>query len=131
MADQIDSAEASDQHRTGQVCRLNLDCSDILMSFDRHRVDILSSETQVIAEFRQQNKSVTWCCVCSSATQSGVARGRGPRFHQLHLLFDKNYEQQNELVDEIAERIQARRAVRLAMPHYAADDHGNPPGPFR
>ena len=32
----------------------------------------------------------------------------GPTFYQLHLLFDKHYEQQNELVDAIAERIQPR-----------------------
>jgi starvation-inducible DNA-binding protein len=30
----------------------------------------------------------------------------GTTFYQLHLLFDKHYEQQNELVDAIAERIQ-------------------------
>src|SRR3954468_7613413 len=30
----------------------------------------------------------------------------GPTFYQLHLLFDKHYEAQNELVDQIAERIQ-------------------------
>src|SRR5262245_12681530 len=30
----------------------------------------------------------------------------GPTCYQLHLLFDKHYEQQNELVDKIAERIQ-------------------------
>src|SRR6266478_6314913 len=30
----------------------------------------------------------------------------GPTFYQLHLLFDKHYEQQNELVDKVAERIQ-------------------------
>ena len=29
----------------------------------------------------------------------------GPTFYQLHLLFDKHYEEQNELVDAIAERI--------------------------
>src|SRR2546423_6942808 len=30
----------------------------------------------------------------------------GPTFYQLHLLFDKHYEEQAELVDTIAERIQ-------------------------
>lgn len=30
----------------------------------------------------------------------------GPTFYQLHLLYDKHYEEQNELVDTIAERIQ-------------------------
>ena len=39
----------------------------------------------------------------------------GPTFYQLHLLFDKHYEQQNELVDTIAERIQMLGGVSLAM----------------
>ena len=39
----------------------------------------------------------------------------GPTFYQLHLLFDKHYEQQNELVDTIAERIQLLGGVSLAM----------------
>ena len=39
----------------------------------------------------------------------------GPTFHQLHLLFDKHYEQQTELVDAIAERIQMLGGVSLAM----------------
>ena len=39
----------------------------------------------------------------------------GPTFHQLHLLFDKHYGEQNELVDAIAERIQALGGVSLAM----------------
>jgi starvation-inducible DNA-binding protein len=39
----------------------------------------------------------------------------GPTFHQLHLLFDKHYEEQNGLVDELAERIQALGGVCLAM----------------
>ena len=39
----------------------------------------------------------------------------GPTLHQLHLLFDKHYGEQNELVDAIAERIQALGGVSLAM----------------
>jgi starvation-inducible DNA-binding protein len=39
----------------------------------------------------------------------------GPSFYSLHLLFDKHYEEQNELVDLIAERIQALGGVTLAM----------------
>jgi starvation-inducible DNA-binding protein len=39
----------------------------------------------------------------------------GPTFYQLHLLFDKHYEEQNEIVDKIAERIQLLGAVSLAM----------------
>ena len=39
----------------------------------------------------------------------------GPTFYQLHLLFDKHYEEQNDLVDTIAERIQTLGGVSLAM----------------
>src|SRR5215472_10688898 len=39
----------------------------------------------------------------------------GPTFYQLHLLYDKHYNEQNELVDAIAERIQLLGGVSLAM----------------
>src|SRR5215469_7693599 len=39
----------------------------------------------------------------------------GPTFYQLHLLFDKHYGEQNELVDAIAERIQLLGGVSIAM----------------
>jgi starvation-inducible DNA-binding protein len=39
----------------------------------------------------------------------------GPTFYQLHLLFDKHYSEQNELVDAIAERIQVLGGVSIAM----------------
>lgn len=39
----------------------------------------------------------------------------GETFYQLHLLFDKHYEEQAELVDEIAERIQLLGGISIAM----------------
>jgi starvation-inducible DNA-binding protein len=39
----------------------------------------------------------------------------GPTFYQLHLLFDKHYEEQSDLVDKLAERIQLLGGVSLAM----------------
>ncbi len=39
----------------------------------------------------------------------------GPTFYQLHLLFDKHYDEQVELVDSIAERIQMLGGVSIAM----------------
>jgi starvation-inducible DNA-binding protein len=45
----------------------------------------------------------------------------GPTFYQLHLLFDKHYDEQNELVDAIAERIQLLGGVSLAMAHDVAE----------
>ncbi|WP_242434687.1 Dps family protein [Hymenobacter amundsenii] len=39
----------------------------------------------------------------------------GPTFYQLHLLYDKHYEEQSTLVDTIAERIQILGGVAIAM----------------
>lgn len=39
----------------------------------------------------------------------------GPTFYQLHLLFDKHYGEQDEIVDEIAERIQLLGGISIAM----------------
>jgi starvation-inducible DNA-binding protein len=39
----------------------------------------------------------------------------GPTFYQLHLLFDKHYGEQTELVDQIAERIMLLGGVSIAM----------------
>lgn len=45
----------------------------------------------------------------------------GPTFYQLHLLFDKHYVEQSELVDAIAERIQSLGGVSIAMAHDVAE----------
>jgi starvation-inducible DNA-binding protein len=45
----------------------------------------------------------------------------GPTFHQLHLLFDKHYEAQSDLVDKIAERIQILGGISIAMAHDVAE----------
>ena len=39
----------------------------------------------------------------------------GPTFYQLHLLYDKHYSEQAELVDKIAERIQLLGGISIAM----------------
>lgn len=46
----------------------------------------------------------------------------GPTFYQLHLLFDKHFKEQSELVDEIAERIQVLGGLSLAMAHDVAEN---------
>ncbi len=44
----------------------------------------------------------------------------GPTFYQLHLLFDKHYGEQAEIVDALAERIQTLGGVAIAMAHDVA-----------
>jgi starvation-inducible DNA-binding protein len=45
----------------------------------------------------------------------------GETFYMLHLLFDKHYEAQSELVDQLAERIQVLGGISLAMAHDVAE----------
>lgn len=45
----------------------------------------------------------------------------GPSFYQLHLLFDKHADEQSELVDTVAERVQLLGGVSLAMAHDIAE----------
>src|SRR6266849_4268521 len=45
----------------------------------------------------------------------------GPTFYQLHLLFDKHYDEQVELVDLLAERVQILGGVSSAMAHDVAE----------
>jgi len=45
----------------------------------------------------------------------------GETFYQLHLLFDKHYEAQSELVDLLAERIQLLGGISIAMAHDVAE----------
>jgi starvation-inducible DNA-binding protein len=45
----------------------------------------------------------------------------GPTFYQLHLLYDKHHQEQSELVDALAERIQTLGGISLAMAHDVAE----------
>jgi len=45
----------------------------------------------------------------------------GPTFYQLHLLYDKHFKEQSELVDSLAERVQMLGGVSIAMAHDVAE----------
>lgn len=45
----------------------------------------------------------------------------GPTFYQLHLLFDKHFSEQVEVVDAVAERIQLLGGLAVAMAHDVAE----------
>ncbi len=45
----------------------------------------------------------------------------GPTFYQLHLLFDKHAEEQGELIDLIAERVQSLGGIAVGDPRHAAE----------
>jgi starvation-inducible DNA-binding protein len=45
----------------------------------------------------------------------------GATFYQLHLLYDKHFDEQTELVDLLAERIQSLGGIGIAMAHDVAE----------
>ena len=53
----------------------------------------------------------------------------GATFYQLHLLFDKHYAEQVELMDGLAERVTALGGVALAAPHDVAEASSIPRPP--
>ncbi|WP_395293737.1 Dps family protein [Kitasatospora hibisci] len=54
---------------------------------------------------------------------------RGPTAYQLHLLFDKHAQEQLELVDALAERVQMLGGVAVGDPRHAAQITGVPRPP--
>lgn len=53
----------------------------------------------------------------------------GSTFYELHLLYDKHYEEQVELIDHIAERIQMLGGESIGFPHEVAEMTGIPRPP--
>ena len=45
----------------------------------------------------------------------------GPTFYQLHLLFDKHAEEQAEIIDVLAERVQSLGGIAVGDPRHAAE----------
>jgi starvation-inducible DNA-binding protein len=45
----------------------------------------------------------------------------GPTFYQLHLLFDKHAEEQLEIIDLLAERVQSLGGIAVGDPRHAAE----------
>ena len=54
---------------------------------------------------------------------------RGPTFYQLHLLLDKHADEQLELIDQIAERIQTLGGVAVGDPRHVAEITSIPRAP--
>jgi starvation-inducible DNA-binding protein len=46
---------------------------------------------------------------------------RGATFYQLHLLLDKHADEQNELIDKIAERVQTLGGIAVGDPRHVAE----------
>src|SRR5699024_11301326 len=54
---------------------------------------------------------------------------RGQTFYQLHLLMDKHSDEQTELIDTVAERVQTLGGVAVGDPRHVAEITNVPPPP--
>src|ERR1700730_18690751 len=66
---------------------------------------------------------IRWCCatVLRDLYKKHHWQVSGATFYRLHLLFDKHYAEQVELMDGLAERISSLGGVPLAAPHDVAE----------
>ena len=72
------------------------------------------------ADVRQESVTMLNQMLADTATMRDMYKKHhwqvvGPTFYQLHLLYDKHYTEQSELVDMLAERIQILGGVAVAM----------------
>lgn len=78
------------------------------------------------AEVRQENAQALNKLLADTITLYSLYKKchwqvSGHTFYQLHLLFDKHAEEQEALVDLIAERVQTLGSVAVGMPHDVAE----------
>src|SRR6266496_1768711 len=95
----IDRQKAHEIQAFGQVIRIPIALSE---NVARQSVENLNQVLADTITLRDLYKKHHW-------------QVAGPTFYQLHLLYDKHFDQQSELVDAIAERIQLLGGVSLAM----------------
>jgi len=101
----VDHQKAHEFQAFGQMTRRTIALSEIAA---RQSVESLNQVLADTMTLRDLYKKHHW-------------QVAGATFHQLHLLYDKHYEEQNELVDAIAERIQMLGGVCVAMAPDVAD----------
>ena len=118
-----DSERPSSKPRTGQrapelqqygtIARLPIGLED---SVCRQSVEALNQVLADTITLRDLYKKAHW-------------QVAGHTFYQLHRLFDKHYEEQNKLVDLVAERIQLLGGISLAMGADVAEESRIPRPP--
>src|SRR6476469_5986004 len=96
--------------------RLHQTASEIQAYGTEHQLIPLALEEPVRLEMTAQlNQLLADTMTLRDLYKKSHWQVSGPTFYQLHLLFDKHFNEQVELVDAIAERIQLLGGVSIAM----------------
>jgi starvation-inducible DNA-binding protein len=85
------------------------------------RLPIALSEEVCLASVGNLNQLIADTMVLRDMYKKHHWQVAGGTFYQLHLLFDKHFEEQSEIVDKLAERIQSLGGVSIAMAHDVAE----------
>src|SRR5215813_6346802 len=110
------TASASHNHRINAQPRLQQKAKEIQPYGTVEHLLPLELEEPVRLEMTEQlNQLLADTITLRDLYKKSHWQVAGPTFYQLHLLYDKHYEEQNELVDQIAERIQLLGGISLAM----------------
>ena len=95
---------------------------EVIQEFDQTiRLPIALSEDACSESIRELNQILADTITLRDLYKKHHWQVAGHTFYQLHLLFDKHYEEQDKLVDEIAERIQLLGGISIAMAHDVAE----------
>jgi starvation-inducible DNA-binding protein len=94
---------------------VNQEASEIQAYGQIIRMPIALSETARNASVETLNQVLADTITLRDLYKKHHWQAAGPMFYQMHLLFDKHYEEQNEIVDALAERIQLLGGVTIAM----------------
>ncbi len=105
MARPMVGQKARETQPYGTVVKLPIALSERVCARSTENLNQLLADTMVL---RDMYKKHHW-------------QVAGPTFYQLHLLFDKHFGEQAELVDALAERIQMLGGVSIAMAHDVAE----------
>src|ERR1700689_5032720 len=90
---------ASEIQPYGKIAKLPLALDQQVCAADVERLNQILADTMTLRDLYKKHH---W-------------QVSGPTFYQLHLLFDKHFDEQVEMVDTIAERIQILGGVSIAM----------------
>jgi len=105
MARPIVGQKARETQPFGTVVKLPIALSERVCARSAENLNQLLADTMVLRDLYKKHH---W-------------QVAGPTFYQLHLLFDKHFGEQAELVDALAERIQMLGGVSIAMAHDVAE----------
>ena len=107
--------------RTSPEPRLGQDAPELQRYGTLRQLPIALSAQARADSCRLLNEILSDSMVLAALYKKSHWNAVGPTFYQLHLLFDKHYEEQVELVDALAERVQMLGGISVGDPRHAAE----------